>query len=140
MLDKEAPGSRFTSRSAIAVQAGRRGVRPIARWLRHRQRRRSRQRFACEADDRDIAELGEHRALDGSHGRGASSWIAVVELTGAAAIAGVIGNAAWEQVKKRGSQLRDFLCALHENDAEVLISRGAAAVLASQYVVDRAEA
>lgn len=78
-------------------------------------------------------ELGDRTASGGSSGRGAEGWCAVAEWTLDAAGQGLIGAGAatagawlWRRLKQLGDQ-----------DERVLVSRGAAILIAAAYAMER---
>jgi hypothetical protein len=141
VFDPEEPGSRFTSRIALAVSA----------MSTHGDRRE-----LAGARESDIAEMaisdhlgadslepsgdaGTPVAVDGVVGRGAAAWVPVIEWAAAAVVGGVIQGAAWESFKATGRRLRDLLRRAKNDGETVYISRGAAAALAAIYVLEETE-
>lgn len=129
----EAPGSRFTTRAALALLT-RPGGAPVFAEGSDAGNASEVVREAV-GNDTGGAELGMSNAIDGSWGRGADGWVPVVEWTLQAAVGGVIGAAAYDALKRAGRSLRDLLNGLHNRDVGVLVSRGAAALLAVDHVI-----
>jgi hypothetical protein len=89
--------------------------------------------------DEETSALGEARAVDGSLGRGAEGWIAVLEFALEFTGEGLITNAMWDGVKLGARQLRDLLEKLRHRNVDVIVSRGAAQLIAVQHVLDQGE-
>jgi hypothetical protein len=81
-------------------------------------------------------ELGEARAVDGVHGRGAAGWIPVIEWLGLNAAGGVISLAAGQAARRGIERIRDKIGKARSEDYRVLVSRGLAALLAMEYVFE----
>jgi hypothetical protein len=120
----ESPGSRFTSRPALAV-----GI-PEERWSAyndHSEKALRKEVGDWLFDDHD--QLGRGEPVSGSAGRGASAWIPVVEWVALHAAGGVVSAAAamafkavWQRAKggpRQGGAVR-----------RLMVSRGGAAALA----------
>ncbi|MEX1141637.1 MAG: hypothetical protein WD993_03165 [Thermoleophilaceae bacterium] len=126
------PGSRYTLRPAVAMMC-----RPDGR---------SRFDIGDDAGDASavVSEalnrarvdttttLGEASVVDGAHGRGAAGWVPVVEWVLSAATAG----ATWEVVKLAARSFRDLLERLRDLRVRVAVSRGAAALVAIDHVLE----
>lgn len=131
-LDLQAPGSRFSNHVAIAVPSmhefGNRaelrepGIAEVA----------LREKLGPRALD-DADGLGTPEAIDGSWGRGAASWIPVLEFVGVA----IAGGITWDAIKAGIGSLRTTLRRAEDKGEQAYISRGAAAVLAIGEVIDR---
>lgn len=130
----EMPGSRFTSRVALAVVSRRGGASiygsdpdsiPVEAVIRD----------ALAADPSQFQELGPAQTVEGSYGRGAAGLAAVVEWTLEAAATGIIGAAAWVGVTQAAARLRKLLGEMRGEKVQVLVSRGAAAFLAIDHVI-----
>jgi hypothetical protein len=135
-VDLSQPGSRFTDRVALAIVT-REGVdyrtadggdaqEIVARTLRG-------------VPDEEMSALGKRTPVDGSIGRGAAGWIAVLEFARDMVIGGVVAGAAWDGVKLAARQLKDLLARLRQDDVRVMVSRGAAAAIAIQHIIDQGE-
>lgn len=137
--DRETPGSRFTSHVGFAVIRGASGASPYAEGSDTGDAQAVVASLLDEIPAAETSALGERSAIQGAYGRGASAWIPVLEFALSAAIAGVIGNAAWEQLKTGARQVRNLLRSWRSDNAKVLVSRGAAALVAIQHVVESGE-
>jgi hypothetical protein len=135
-VDIGQPGSRFTDRVALAIvtregidyPAGGGGDAKaiVARVLK-------------DVPKEETSTLGKRTAVDGSIGRGASGWVAVLEFALEASAGGVIAGAAWQGAKRAARELRDLLSRLRDDDVHFFVSRGAAALVAIEYVVELGE-
>ena len=134
-IDPEAAGSRFTSRVGIALLS----------------RPHGESRFDERGDTGDPADvasevladvatdkLGDPDVMQGSYGRGAASWVPIVEWAAATVGIGVLQGAAWDGVKLAARQLRSMVDRLRERGVRFAISRGGAARLAIDHVADTA--
>lgn len=138
-LDPEQAGSRFTSRPAVAVLAGRGG---ISRFREGDDVGDADSVIAAAVGDeesRETTALGVGSAVNGDYGRGASAWVPVIEWVGMAVIGGLIGNAAWESVKAAAQELRDLVGGLRGAQARIVVSRGSAGLLAIADVLERTD-
>lgn len=81
-------------------------------------------------------ELGEARAVDGVHGRGAAGWTPVLEWLGSHAAGGVVGLAAGQTARAGIERIRDRIRKARSKDYRVLVSRGLAAFLAMEHVFE----
>jgi hypothetical protein len=134
-VDLERPGSRFTTRVAVAVSSMHEyGDRAEAQEDGIARRAIS-EKLGPQALEPSPG-FGEASPLDGSFGRGAESWIPVLEFLGVIGI-GVLSSAAWDAIKAGIPQLRSLLQQAKDRDERVYVSRGAAAALAVQYVIEQ---
>jgi hypothetical protein len=129
-------GSRFNNHVALAIKPhsvglatdGERGdAREVVR------------RALTDVSDEETSALGEAKAVDGSVGRGAEGWIAVLEFALEFTAEGLIVNAMWDGVKVGARQLRNLLKKLRGRKVDVMVSRGAAQLIAIGYVLDHGE-
>lgn len=130
----EQAGSRFTTRAALAVLTRSYGA---SRYPEGEE--------AGSADDviadalggppSGVRGLGEARAVDAFYGRGAAGWVPVVEWTMQAVVGGVIGNVAWDALKRGARELRELTEPLRERQVDFLVSRGTAALLAIDHLL-----
>ena len=134
-FDAQDPRGRFTSRAAIAFLTRSGGV----------------DRFETDSDSgvaTDVIadalgrealdgdpELGEPLAVDGSYGRGAESWVPVIQWTAEVIIGGALGNAAWAGLVAAAKQLRRVIDGATTAEVQLLVSRGAAAFVAMDHIV-----
>lgn len=81
-------------------------------------------------------DLGDAEVLDGVQGRGAASWIPIVEWLGIHAAGGVVGGATWKAVLASYRQLRNKVEQAREKGHRVRVSQGLAVMLAALYVAD----
>ena len=133
-MDPDEAGSRFTRRPALAILTRPGGA----------------SRFDAGDDTGDTqavvnealasvsepSALGDRTVLDGTHGRGAAGWVPVVEWTAEAIGAGLIGAAAWSALARGAQQLKELVNDLRQREVQVVISRGAAALVAVAYVAE----
>lgn len=134
--DPEAPGSRYTTRVAL-------GLPVQGEEYMHRAERG--EQGLAEAVVRDVlgdtpgigSDLGSLQAVEGSLGRGASGWLAVAEWTADAIGQGVVGAAAWVSFIRVGRWLQERIEALDREGQRVLVSRGAAILLAANHVLSK---
>jgi hypothetical protein len=133
--DPEAPGSRFTRRPALAI-ASRRGGKSV---YDPGSDTGDAQRVVTETIDEEFLRgdeaLGEARIVDGGRGRGAEGWVPVIEWVGNATAQGLVGAAASYAMLRTGRRLRELRRRLGDADIDLLVSRGAAEVLAVEHVV-----
>ena len=133
--DPEAPGSRFTRRPALAI-ASRRGGKSVYDAGADSG---DAQRVITETIDEEFLRgdeaLGEARILDGSRGRGAEGWVPVIEWMANAIGQGLVGAAASYAMLRAGRRLADLRSRLSEANVDMLVSRGAAEVLAVEHLV-----
>jgi hypothetical protein len=135
-IDPEAAGSRFTSRVAVAVLTRRGGE------TRFDERGDAGDAQAVVDDvtdpgaDGPTDALGERTIIEGSYGRGASSWTPVIEWAAAIVVGGILQGAAWDSVKLAAKQLTSALRGLRDRGVEFAISRGAAAHVAVGHVME----
>lgn len=131
--DPDQPGSRFTTRVGLAILS-----RPGG-GSRHSDGSETgpTREIITEAlgGPLVVGDLGAGRAVDSSYGRGASDWVPVVEWAASALVGGVIGNAAWDALKKTASEIRDLTEQLREREVGFLVSRGTAGLLAIDHVL-----
>ena len=132
--DPEAPGSRFTRRPALAI-ASRPGGKSV---YDPGSDTGDAQRVVAETigDEflRGDEALGEARILDGGRGRGAEGWVPVIEWMNALG-EGLVGASASYVMLRGGRRLAELLSRLGEANVDLLVSRGAAEVLAVEHVV-----
>jgi hypothetical protein len=135
-VDVGRSGSRFSDQVALAIQSRSVGINTDGEGG-------DAEEIVCRALDgvpnEDISALGKQKAVDGSSGRGAEGWIAVLEFALSTGATGIIGGAAWEGLKAAGRQLRGLLDRLRKQDMQVMVSKGAAALVAIQHVLDQGE-
>lgn len=132
--DVEGSGRRYTWRVALALPTGEPDMH---------EAERSDAGVVAERIIRDVlgdspgldAGLGDVEAVDGSLGRGAAGWVAVAEWAGLAFSAGIIGGAGWTTAKAAGGWLQDKIHELRDKGQRVIVSRGAAVLLAVHYVL-----
>jgi hypothetical protein len=133
--DPERPGSRFTRRPALAI-ASRRGGESVYDFDSDTG---DAMRVIAETVDEEFLRgdeaLGEASVLDGARGRGAEGWVPVVEWTANAVGQGLVGIAASHAMVRAGRRLRELRSRLRDADVDLLVSRGAAEVLAVEHVV-----
>jgi len=133
--DPERPGSRFTRRPALAV-ASRRGGKSV---YDPGSDTGDAQRVIAETIDEEFLRgdegLGEARVVDGGRGRGAEGWVPVIEWVANAVGAELVGAAASYAMLRAGKRLRELLRRLGDANVDLLVSRGAAEVLAVEHVV-----
>lgn len=81
-------------------------------------------------------QLGQVEARDGSMGRGAESWVAVVQWLGEAIADGVVNLAVAAALAETLQRLRDWRSDRHTRDepASLEVSSGAAALVAAVHV------
>ena len=134
-FDLEAPGSRFTMRLGFAVQVDH-------KWADRAETERSgvariviEHEFGNQWIERDPA-LGDTKVVDGSHGRGASGWIPVLEWVGLSASQGLVGLAVAEAARESIRRIRSRIEQTKSTDHRVLVSRGLAAALAMEYIFE----
>lgn len=138
-FDLEARGSRFTMRPALAIQ-----------MMGPKWRERAEERYKDAARLAIGSELGEDwlqpdpdlgkvKALNGSHGRGASGWIPVLEWLGLQAAGGIVGLGAAEGARAGIRRIREKIREARQDDHRPLVSRGLAAFLAMEYVFENTE-
>jgi len=133
-FDLEAPGSRFTMRLAIAFPLG-------EQWARESEARSG---VAKEAIRKELGgqwlepdpRLGKTRVVDGGLGRGASNWVPVLEWVGIHSAQGVVGMAAGQAVLAGLRRIRQKLSEAKSRQHRPLVSRGMAAFLAMQHVLE----
>ena len=131
--DPNQPGSRFTTRVALAILSRPEGA---PRHTTDSDVGPTREVMTdALGGSLVVGELGAGRAVDSSYGRGAAGWIPVVEWAAEALITGVIGNAAWDALKKTASEVRELTERLRERRVGFLVSRGTAALLAIGHVL-----
>lgn len=83
--------------------------------------------------------LGKRHAINGSYGRGAEGWLPVVEWLTDAAIGKVVTDTAWAGIKAAAREVRDLLRRLRDKEIRFLVSRGAAAMIARDYLIESGE-
>ncbi len=128
-LDLEAPGSRFTMRPAFAVQPG-----PEWRERSEREKGVARRAISAEFGDAWLSSdpiAGDVRVFDGVQGRGAAGWVPVLEWLGIQSTGGVISYGAGQIAGRIWDKVREARSAGHR----VIISRGMAALISSEYVL-----
>lgn len=130
----EQPGSRFTGRPAIAIVAGEaftirreRGETAVGETAA--------MALVGERSLEDHVALGRPIVVDGSIGRGASSWIPVIEWSLEVIGTAMAGNAAWDGTKWAARVFRERVDSARRRNP-ILVSRGAAALLAVDHVSD----
>lgn len=136
--DPDRSGSRFTSQVAIAASAMRsHGDRWESAYPKTAAITADALRAHLGTDAFDPDEAGQvPAAVDGSVGRGAASWIPVLEWTVTVAIGGVIGNAAWDGLKAAGRRAAKLLAQARDDGEQVFVSRGLAAILAASHILE----
>jgi hypothetical protein len=133
--DPEAPGSRFTRRPALAIASrpGGKSVHDVGSDTGDAQR------VVVETIDEEFLRgdeaLGEARILDGGRGRGAEGWVPVIEWMVNALGEGLVGAAASYAMLRAGRRFRELRTRLVDAHVDLLVSRGAAEVLAVEHVV-----
>ncbi len=133
-FDQEPPGSRFTMRLGLAVQVGR-------QWREQSEKQSGVARTAIGAEfgadwleaDPDI---GEVRVLDGVKGRGAATWVPVIEWLGMNATGGLVGLGASQAARAGLKRIRAKIEKARSDDHRVMVSRGLAATLAMEHVFE----
>ena len=130
--DREGRGSRFTSRVALAVSAGENYMLRAERGEAGVAHDAVTTVLGGDALD-ERPGLGRGEALDGSVGRGASGWAAVLEWGLQVTIGGVIGNAAWAGIKLAANEARGLLD--RGKGRRVMVSRGLAGLVAIDHVL-----
>jgi hypothetical protein len=133
-FDLEAPGSRFTMRPAFAVQVG-------VEWMDKSEKEPgvARTAIAAEFDDswlENEPEIGEVRVLDGVRGRGAASWIPIIEWIGPEVAGGLVGLGVSEAARASIRRIRVRIDSARSSGHRVLVSRGLAAMLAMERVFE----
>jgi hypothetical protein len=84
------------------------------------------------------AALGQPLVRDAAYGRGAAGWTAVVEWTLEAAAQGIVGLMATAPIMAAARRYRALMRRMKERDAEFLINRGGAALVALEDVMREA--
>lgn len=135
-VDPEAVGSRFTGRVAVAVLTRRGGESRFDERGDTGDAQVVVDEISDPASDGPTDALGERTIIQGSYGRGAESWVPVIEWSVAMALGGVLQGAAWDAVKLAAKQLTSALRGLRDRGVEVAISRGAAAHVAIAHVME----
>jgi hypothetical protein len=87
----------------------------------------------------DDADIGELRVLDGVRGRGAATWIPILEWLGLHAAGGVVGLGASQLAREGIRRIRDRVRAARSSGHKVMVSRGLAAVLATEHVFETSD-
>jgi hypothetical protein len=129
-------GSRFNNHVALAIKPCSVGITTDGEGGDSEEVVR---RALTDVSDEETSALGEARAVDGSVGRGAEGWIAVLEFALELTAEGLLANALWDGVKVGARQLRDLLTKLRDRKVEVMVSRGAAQLIAIQHVLDQGQ-
>lgn len=133
-LDLEAAGSRFTMRPAFAIRVGR-------EWMDRSEHEAgvARHAIADELGEGWLSadpDIGAPRVLDGVQGRGAAAWIPVLEWLGDKAGGELVGFAAGQAVLAGVRRVRDKMKEARSGGHRVMVSRGLAAVLAMEHVLE----
>jgi hypothetical protein len=127
-VDPEAAGSRFTLRPGLAVYG-------LHDW----ESAPSAEEAVKEALGEDVLKplpgLGSGTTFRGSVGRGGEGWAVVIEWVAQPAAAGVIGALAWEATKAGAHAFVSLFEAKRPEGARVLVSRGAAVLIAIDYLL-----
>lgn len=133
--DLDAPGSRFTSRAAIAVVAGESYATRSESGERDVALLAAKDLLGDDVLD-NLGSLGSPVVVDGSIGRGAAGWTPVLEWASIVIIGGVIQGAAWDGVKSAAKTIAARVAKYRQNNQQVYVSRGTAALLAIDHILD----
>jgi hypothetical protein len=120
-------------RPAVAVIGGGEKFMAAAESGEQDVARRAIQEFVGEWVLEEDEGLGRGEPVDGSAGRGAEGWVAVIEWAASAVVAG----ATWDGLKLAARRAKETVDRIRASEpARPLISRGMALLLAVQYVVE----
>ena len=134
--DLESPGSRYATRPGMAIlsRSGARDRYDPERGDTGDASDVIQDAFGSTAPGRDA--LGEPSIIQGAVGRGASAWTPVIEWTVNVGIPALWPAAAWEAIRFAAKQARDLVSDLRNREAEFLVNRAYAALLATEYLLD----
>jgi hypothetical protein len=130
-VDPEEPGSRFTLRPALAISGLHDGDGADA----PSNDEAVREVLGPEALAEPLEGLGRGTTLTGSVGRGGEGWAVVVEWVAKPAVGAVVGGLAWASAKAASRAFGSLMRRTRPEGASVLVSRGAAALIAIDYLL-----
>jgi len=134
-MDPESPGSRYTTRPAMAIlsRSGRGDRYDPARGDTGDASDVVQDAFGTAAPGSDA--LGDPTIIDGTVGRGASPWTPVIEWALEVGIPALWPAAAWDTIKFAARRARQLVSDLRNREAGFLVSRGYAALLAIEHLL-----